>query len=385
MANRDNPLSNSTGFLKIGDNGNIVLVNSSGNPTWSSNQTTAKNPVLQLLDSGNLVLRESNENTKYLWQSFDYPTDTLLPGMKMGWNFDTGTEKHLTSWKVTGQDPSTGDYSFKIDYRGLPEIFLWDNKSIIYRSGPWNGERFSGVPEMEPDTDSIVFTFSDDQHGVLYSFSIGNRSIFSRLIVTSDSDGELQRLTWVPSSETWTKFWYAPKDQCDDYRACGPYGVCDSNASPVCTCMTGFRPKNQQAWNLRDGSDGCVRKTDLDCGSDGFLQVQNVKLPETTTVFVNRSMTLAECKSLCHGNCSCTACANIEITNGGTGCVMWFGDLIDMRRYPEGGQNLSVRLAASDLGTLFLFHALFSLSNCLCLFLYYGFNFLFRTRMVISN
>ncbi|KAK7302661.1 hypothetical protein RJT34_13554 [Clitoria ternatea] len=349
VANRDTPLNKTTEFLKIGENGNMVLVDPSGNPVWSSNETKANNPLVQLLDTGNLVVREANvtDPTKYLWQSFDYPTDTLLPGMKMGWNLDTDTEKHITSWKTTGDDPSTGAYSFKLDKYGLPEIFLRNNQNIVYRSGPWNGERFSGVPEMQPDTDSIVFNFTSDEHEMYYSFSIGNKSILSRLCVTSD--GQLQRLTWIQSSNIWTKFWYAPKDQCDNYKVCGPFGNCDSNASPVCTCMRGFRPKNQQAWNLRDGSDGCVRNTDLDCGSDKFLHLQNVKLPETSNVFVNRSMTLLECEDLCHRNCSCTAYANIEITNGGSGCVMWIGDLIDIRQYPDGGQDLYVRLAASDV------------------------------------
>lgn len=275
--------------------------------------------------------------------------------MKMGWNLDTGVEKHLTSWKTTGSDPSSGDYTFKIDTHGIPEIFLRDDQNITYRSGPWNGKRFSGVPEMQPDTDSINFNFSYDEHGVYYSFSIENRSILSRLVVTSY--GELQRLTWVPSSNTWTKFWYARKDQCDDYLACGPYGVCDSNASPVCTCMRGFRPRNEQAWNLRDGSDGCVRKTNLECGSDGFLHVPNVKLPETSNVFWNRSMNLKECEDLCRRDCNCSGYANIEVTNGGTGCVTWRDQLLDMRKYPQGGQDLYVRLAASDVGMF---------SHCFC-------------------
>ncbi|KAK7362978.1 hypothetical protein VNO77_05103 [Canavalia gladiata] len=349
VANRDTPLQNTAGFLKIGDKGNLVLIDQTQKPVWSSNQTTnttPSNPVLQLLDSGNLILKEANENN-VLWQSFDYPTDTLLPGMKMGLNFDTGMEKHLTSWRATGEDPSSGDFSFKLDYRGLPEIFLWNKNKRIYRSGPWNGERFSGVPEMQPITDSIKFTFFEDEHEVYYTFSIGNQSLFSRLSVSSV--GELQRLTWIPSSQVWNKFWYAPKDQCDSYKECGPFGICDTNASPVCQCVKGFRPKNQQAWNLRDGSDGCVRNTELECESDRFLYLENVKLPETTTVFVNRTMGLTECGDLCQRNCSCTAYANIEITNGGTGCVMWVGDLLDIRQYPAGGQHLYVRLAASDV------------------------------------
>ncbi|XP_025681307.1 receptor-like serine/threonine-protein kinase SD1-8 [Arachis hypogaea] len=351
VANRDNPIDNSTGYLKIGENGNFVLLNSSGNPAWSSNQTSAKNPVLQLLDTGNLVLKDSEQSNNYLWQSFDYPTDTLLAGMKLGWDLDTGIEKYLTSWKVTGVDPSSGHYTYKLDYRGLPEIFLRRNQTIIYRTGPWNGERFSGVPKMNTDTDSIVFSFSDDAHGVFYSFSIGNASLLSRLTMTSDSGGELQRWTWTESSESWNEFWYAPADQCDHYRECGPYGVCDNNASPVCTCMKGFSPKNPQAWNLRDGSGGCVRNTGLNCSTDKFLHLENMKLPETSSVFINKSMTLDECGSLCKRNCSCTAYANIDIRNGGSGCVMWLGQLIDIRVYATYGQDLFVRLAAADIGS----------------------------------
>ncbi|XP_050879265.1 S-locus-specific glycoprotein S13 isoform X2 [Lathyrus oleraceus] len=372
VANRDNPLQNSTdSFLKITDDGNIVLLNSSSvsdnnnnNIVWSSNQTNAKNQVLvlQLLDTGNLVLKESNGNdtTKYLWQSFDYPTDTLLPSMSIGWNFDKNTEKHLTSWKNTGKDPSSGDYSFKIDFHGLPEVFLWYDDTIVYRSGPWNGERLSGVPY----TSSMVLDLSSNEHGVNYSFSFGSNSIYSRLIVSSH--GQLRSLTWDQSSKIWKINWYIPEKQCDVYKECGPYGVCDmnnecgpysvcdSNATSMCECVKGFSPKNKQAWKLRDGSDGCVRDKDLDCESDKFYHMESVKLPETSSVFVNKTIGIYECGELCHDNCSCTAYANVYLTHGGTGCVMWISELNDITSYPGGGQDLFVRLAASasDLGEI---------------------------------
>ncbi|XP_020988834.1 receptor-like serine/threonine-protein kinase SD1-8 isoform X1 [Arachis duranensis] len=351
VANRDNPIDNSTGYLKIGDKGNFVLLNSSGNPAWSSNQTNAMNPVLQLLDTGNLVLKDSSDttNSNYLWQSFDYPTDTMLPGMKLGWNLDTRTEKHLTSWKVAGEDPSSGDYTLKVDYHGLPDIFIRRNQTIIFRTGDWNGERFSGVPGMGDNINEIKYNFTYDEHGVWYSYSVTIASLLSRLILTSDSDGQYQRYMWIQG--TWSKFSYVPAYQCDYYRVCGSYGVCDNDASPICSCMQGFRPKNQEAWNLRDGSDGCVRKTVLNCSTDKFLHLENMKLPETTSVFVNKSMTLDECGSLCKRNCSCTAYANIDITNGGSGCVMWLDQLFDMVVFPKNGQDLYVRLAAADIGS----------------------------------
>ncbi|KAH9748353.1 Receptor-like serine/threonine-protein kinase SD1-8 [Citrus sinensis] len=292
VANRDNPLANSSGVLRI-INQRIGLFDGSQNLVWSSNQTKATNPVAQLQDSGNFVLKEAGSD-EILWQSFDYPTDTLLPQMKIGWDLKTGFEWYLTSWKST-DDPSTGDNSFKLDFHGFPEGFLWNKQERKYRSGPWNGVRFSGVPEMKP-IEGINFEFFIDQdHDVYYSFFIENKNLFSRLIVSPD--GFLQRFTWIEANKIWNPFWYAPKDQCDNYGECGPFGICDTNASPVCQCMRGFEPKDPQAWSLRDGS----------------------------------------------------AYANTNIT-GGTGCVTWTGELKDIRKYAEGGQDLYVRLAASDIG-----------------------------------
>lgn len=366
VANRDQPLSNPSNTFKFGDQGSIVVVNESGTIFWSSNQTQAVNPVVQLLDSGNLVVREESNTDKYLWQSFDYPTDTLLPGMKLGWDLDANMDRYLTSWN-NPNDPSTGAYSFKLDFHGFPEIFLWHNQEPQYRSGPWNGLRFSGVPEMEP-LDGLSFEFANDQHKVYYSFSETNASLVSRLIM--NSTGALQRFVWIESSQVWNLFWYAPKDQCDDYNSCGPYGMCDTNASPICKCVKGFAPKNLQAWNLRDGSDGCVRNTSLDCEKDKFLPLNNMKLPDSTTAFVNKSMSLTECQEMCLKNCSCTAYANYQITGQGVGgCVIWTGELLDMRVYAEGsGQDLYVRLAASEIGMFFKFSFFLSFFLVLCLF-----------------
>ncbi|KAG7964091.1 hypothetical protein I3843_09G150600 [Carya illinoinensis] len=348
VANRDAPLSNSSGTFKIGDNGSIVVLHQDGKLSWSSNQTQVVNPVVQLLDSGNLVVREMSENDpeKYLWQSFDYPTDTLLPGMNLGWDLDTGFDRYLRSWK-SSVDPSTGDYSFKLDFHGFPEIFLLNKQVPTYRSGPWNGIRFSGVPEMDP-LNGLDFTFVMDSDHISYSFSVKNTSLLSRLIM--NATGNLQRYTWIESSQVWNKYWYAPKDQCDSYKECGPYGICDTDSSPVCRCMQGFAPKNLQAWNFRDGSDGCVRNTNLGCEKDKFLLLKNMKLPETSSAFVDKTMSIEDCKEMCLKNCSCIAYADYEITNGGKGCVTWTGELIDMREYTQGsGQDLHVRLAASEI------------------------------------
>ncbi|XP_010268934.1 PREDICTED: receptor-like serine/threonine-protein kinase SD1-8 [Nelumbo nucifera] len=351
VANRNDPITDLTGVLSFGTDGNLVLLNRQATVLWSTNTSKVQNPIAQLLDSGNLVIREASDPNpqNYLWQSFDYPTDTLLPGMKLGWNLKTRLNRFLTSWK-SPDDPSMGDFSFRIDPHGLPEIFLMNRLDTVYRSGPWNGIQFSGVPEMRP-SEIVSFDFTFNEEEVYYSFTINSDSVFSRLMV--NSTGLLQRFTWqLGVNSDWILFWYAPKDQCDDYKNCGPYGICDSNASPICECVKGFKPKNQKAWDLRDGSDGCVVQTEFVCQKDdGFLKLTGMKLPDSSRAFVNQSMNLQECEAECQKSCSCTAYANTNITGGGSGCVFWIGDLIDLREYiMDGGEDLYVRVAASELG-----------------------------------
>ncbi|KAL8228665.1 hypothetical protein R6Q57_013565 [Mikania cordata] len=272
VANRETPLDSSSGKLSIGDNGNIILLNQAETTVWKSNQSVPTvNTVAQLLDSGNFVLWLVNDENpeNHIWESYKNPTDTLLPGMKLGWDRKTG-------------DPGSGNYSFKMNIDGFSEIFLTKKETemkTLYRSGPWNGLRFSGVPEMK-GVSLIKFEFVNNCNEVSYSFEMMNKSVYSRLVMSPS--GLLERFSWVESVQTWNRYWFAPRDQCDEYRKCGPVGVCDANASPLCKCMKGFRPKNQQAWDLRDRSDGCVRSSEMDCGSDGFLAMKNMKFPESS-------------------------------------------------------------------------------------------------------
>lgn len=57
VANRLNPINDSSGILMINDTGNLVLLGKDKSVVWSSNSMkVAQNPIAQLLDSGNLVL-----------------------------------------------------------------------------------------------------------------------------------------------------------------------------------------------------------------------------------------------------------------------------------------------------------------------------------------
>lgn len=60
VANRDNPLVNSTGRLTVIKEGSIVLLNGTGEALWSTSPSDfVKESVAQLLDTCNLVLLDS--------------------------------------------------------------------------------------------------------------------------------------------------------------------------------------------------------------------------------------------------------------------------------------------------------------------------------------
>ncbi|KAJ9153668.1 hypothetical protein P3X46_027086 [Hevea brasiliensis] len=354
VANRNSPINDTFGLLMINNSGNLTLRSKSmGNVVWSSNSTKAalKSPVLQLLDSGNLVLREGNgENSGiYIWQSFDYPTDTLLPGMKFGVNLKTGLDRRLTSWKST-DDPSPGDFVWKMQPHGNPEYNILKGSKIYFRSAPWNGISYSGNPQLRSNN-IFNFSFVNTEEEIYYIYYLEKKSVISRIVINQTSNRR-ERYTWDEASVSWNLYAYVPNDYCDFYNHCGPYGNCIGDASPICQCLKGFVPKSPDQWNSGALSDGCKHNKSLGCSKgtgDGFLKFRGLKLPDTTYSWVNKSMNLEECRAKCLQNCSCTAYTSFDIREGDSGCAIWFYDLIDIREIPGGGQDLYVRMSASEL------------------------------------
>lgn len=359
VANRDAPLSDRSGVLRINGerNGILVLLNSTNDTVWSSNSSiSAQKPVAALMESGNLVVKDGKDNNpdNILWQSFDYPCDTLLPGMKLGINLGTGLNRFLSSWKST-DDPARGDFTYGLDPRGIPQLVLRKNSIITFRAGLWNGLHWTGVPQLQPNP-VYTFEYVSNEKEAFYTYNLSNSSVPSRMVI--NPAGTVQRYTWMERTKTWTlfsRFSGVTLDQCDSYALCGAYASCNINSnSPECECLQGFVPNSQREWDMQYKSGGCVRRTPLDCKhGDGFLEHKAVKLPDTRFSWVDKNITLWECKELCSKNCSCTAYANADVRGRGSGCLLWFHDLIDIKELPESGQDLFIRMAASELGIPF--------------------------------
>ncbi|KAF9598115.1 hypothetical protein IFM89_025351 [Coptis chinensis] len=349
VANRDTPLTDLASFeLKLSEDGNLVLLNQLKVAVWSTNITSSamNSSEVVLGGDGNLVLRNRVKPSDVFWQSFDHPTDTWLPGGKIRYDNRTKKAQLLTSWKNIN-DPGTGLYSLELDPTGDQYVISRNRTQRYWTSGPWNGRIFSGVPEVRSNyIYNIRYTKNENES--YFTYSLYNASIVSRFVM--DVSGQLKQSSWAAYTKNWFLFWSQPRQQCDVYDFCGAFGMCDQNL-PSCTCLDGFKPRTPKEWNITDYSGGCVRQTSLQCNTDEYSLLQNVKFPANQSsnqqsLAVPSASGADECKSACLNNCSCSAYAYSR------GCSVWNGDLLSPQKAPDGdasGIDLYLRLAASDI------------------------------------
>ncbi|KAK9932428.1 hypothetical protein M0R45_019666 [Rubus argutus] len=354
VANRKSPLD-SPGVLMLASDGNLVVLDEARKVmVWSSNvsvSAAAKNSTTgSLMDTGNLVLRFGGDT---LWESFEHPSDNMLPGIKVSFNKRTGQQRRLTSWAAP-DDPQPGNFTFGIDPEVPFQTFIWKETTGYSRSSIFVGKDTSTVFQNQDGT-AYFLSYNFDADEVYITYSVSDSSV--QLRVWLSPTGQLELLQWQGSSRTWLLLAKYPVDNCDFYARCGPYSAChrDEPQSPrsPCKCLTGFTAKFPNKWVAGEWSGGCVRENVLTCGNgifEGyFSKLEKVKLPDHSVLLENRSM--SQCDSECRHNCSCTAYAyvNATDTNNIAKCFVWFGELMDLEQNHDIGQyEIYIRVHGSE-------------------------------------
>ncbi|XP_073312490.1 G-type lectin S-receptor-like serine/threonine-protein kinase At1g11300 [Primulina huaijiensis] len=351
IANRDNPLKDSSGSVSIAKDGNLLLTNGANETIWSTNVTTPMNTSAQIQDTGNLVLKEILTGN-IIWESFSHPSDVFLPTLKITDNTITGNKVVVSSWK-SGSDPQVGNFTAGLEALNIPQIFTWNNGRPHWRSGPWNGQILIGVQDMySPYLDG--FSVVDDHSGLVYFTAPLQANILMKIDL--NSSGSLVQRLWDDQKKSWDITWLAPQQVCDVYGTCGPFGSCNVKKSPICSCLRGFEPKNKDEWARGNWTNGCVRISQLQCdqsnnssvkggNADGFLMLQFMKVPDFAVKFSSRQVD--ECRVRCLSECSCIAYAHDPSPT--IGCMFWSENLVDIQEFAGVGVDLYIRLAKSEL------------------------------------
>lgn len=332
VANRDKPIKNlSLASVEITeDDGKLAVKGDSRTVVWETSNVK-KAIEARLSEQGNLVLYATNGEV--VWQSFDYPSDTWLPGMNLT------AHRWLTCWK-SSTDPAPGRYSLRLKPPDFGEIALFNengsNLLQYWSTGNWVGNTFSGVPEM---TITYIYKFYfTNPYTPMASFGYNEIPLDSGLSPPltrfhMDHTGQLRQYTWSPQSENWNMFWSQPENVCKVYDLCGNFGFCNSRLLNPCNCFTGFVPADNGSWEAGDFSGGCHRESGDICGEkDGFEEAGLVSHEGYTNTSISMSSSFtgsrSTCERRCLRNCSCIGFYHNEETKL---CKNLYGSLLNLR------------------------------------------------------
>ncbi|KAL6559241.1 hypothetical protein OROHE_006610 [Orobanche hederae] len=273
-------------------NGSLVLSDPRSGVFWSTH--TAGDRV-RLSDTSNLLIQELGTGGNVLWQSFDFPSDTLVL------NQIFTTAMALVS--------SNGLYSMRLgsDHMGLYAKFGKSDQGpgqMYLKHGALEAKAI--IVEGQP----IYVVLKSDGYLGMYQngsvpvdvlpFNTFQQNVTGARRLRLEPDGNLKGYYWTGSS--WMLEYQAITEPCEFPSSCGAYGLCSPGKE--CSCL-----ENRTA----DGSGGCAttgnQMSGDFCGADDnqfrVLRRSGVDLPFKELMGYKKVASFDTCEDACEGNCSC--------------------------------------------------------------------------------
>ena len=269
VANRDNPILNNPESLTIDDNGDLKITYNGDRSFVLYSGHEASNVSAVLLNTGNFVLSEISSG-RQLWQSFDYPTHVLLPGMKLGVDRKTGQRWVLTSWR-SQEVPASGNFTFGLHPNRTDQLIILLHGDLYWTSGYVNSSSFRLT------NSNYSFDYTSNENETYFSYS-------------------------------------AAADIYSPQLSINYLGVLSDDKGAIVNCTSDSSYLNQ----------GCVAKVNLQCRSlnETFSRVFGSWHDDGFKFNEGDNLTLMDCKAKCFNNCSCVAYASTNEENQ-TGCEIW--------------------------------------------------------------
>ena len=299
MANRDHPVNGKRSKLSLLKTGNLILTDADKLTVWATNTDSLSPLRLSLHNTGNLVLL--NLSNSILWESFHFPTDTLLPQQSL-----TRNTKLVSSRSQS--NISSGFYELFFDNDNLLRLrYNGPELSSIYWFDPWqdnwdakrstyNSSRNAVLDSLGNFTSSDEFTFKSTDYGAL---------LHRRL--TLDYDGNMRLYSWKEEKQTWVVSWQVIQRPCTIHAICGINSLCNYvvGSGRKCSCLPGYKMKNHTDWAY-----GCEPEINLSysCNKSKseseFMLLNHVQFYGYDDGYFP-NYTFDQCRNLCLKSCSC--------------------------------------------------------------------------------
>ncbi|KAL5555693.1 hypothetical protein UlMin_037929 [Ulmus minor] len=297
-AKRDLPPLTSNATVLFSNDGRLVLQWTQDPEYLEDLQQPAS--LASMLDSGNFVLYDSSG--RILWQSFDNPTDTLLPTQSLL------TGKELIS-SSSESDHSAGIFRLKMQQ---------DGNLVQYPVDTPDAGAYAYYASSTEVRANVTLVFGGDAQLYLLNstdmrFSnISDAANFRKgaiYLMRIDADGIFRIYSHnLNRNGSWSIEWSSSGDMCAPKGLCGLNGFCvmlDQKAT--CRCLPGF-----EFVDAGNRTSGCERNfTAESCGNKNKSGFTVVELLETVWEDVPYSVLSLpqkeDCKQACIDDCNCDA------------------------------------------------------------------------------
>ncbi|KAJ0612317.1 putative protein kinase RLK-Pelle-SD-2b family [Helianthus annuus] len=292
------------------DRRGLVLSDPQGKEVWSSGSSSDL-AYGYMNDTGNFVILGSNSSN--IWESFKYPSDTILPTQvlpiggvvksKMGKTNFTGGKYQLRMLEGGNLVLKTQDMFPGSIYNAYYDSGTSDD------SNPMN----SGSQLVFDATGYLyILTRNETRVDLTGRDSLPSGDYYHR--ATLDSDGVFTQYFYPKNSTedtSWEITWFVPEDICrsTDSKACGLNGVCIlDNNRPKCECPQGFSLVDP---NTPNGDCKPIFTPSCDDGESNhggdvldFIELTNIDWMGSDFASLNPSNEQT-CRTFCLKDCLC--------------------------------------------------------------------------------
>ncbi|KAJ9174414.1 hypothetical protein P3X46_013060 [Hevea brasiliensis] len=341
----DNNTAPTGSTVKLTDDGRLALYDPNGESLWERPAKGAKPAICAAMnDNGNFMLLD--ENHEPIWQTFQEPTDTILPGQMLE------IPSTLTT-RRSEEDYNDGRFQLRLQLDGNLVLYYVAYPTEVHSMAYW-----ATMSIKDNASSKLVF----DEKGYMY-VQEGTKRIYNLTKTDAGSPQDFYHMARIDSYGVFAQYHYPKSNRCDKRWSvvqripenicnrfdtllgsgiCGYNSYCmEINEEPKCLCPDDYTYVKQYAPN-----EGCRPNFELpSCQPDGwdtnrelvdFHEYKNLDWPLTDYELQTGSFVdLDTCKQLCLDDCFCV----VAIHNGNS---CW------KKRYPlsNGRRSESVNRTA---------------------------------------
>ncbi|XP_073266449.1 G-type lectin S-receptor-like serine/threonine-protein kinase LECRK2 [Populus alba] len=306
--NRDVPHVSSNATLELTTEGKLLLRRHRNNATDEEKliaNFTGPASYAQMLDSGNFVLY--NERSEAIWESFNFPTDTILGGQ----NLYKGGELFSSASAI---DLSTGRFHLKmqddgslvlypVDTLDLPLDAYWNSGTYdnpgIHLSLTGTGDLLLGNKTLHKTKDVSPSGSESNSTSIIYRATLEYDGIFR--LYSHNFDGEAEYIISL--------VWHEPETQCEATGFCGFNSYCtmnDIDDQPDCLCLPGTAyvdPNRRFHGCERDYNEGSCKHTNEMSSLYNITVMDRIAWDDNA--YSQASMSEEGCRKSCLEDCNC--------------------------------------------------------------------------------